>query len=164
MNVYSSLLDAAVVETLKNGGVAVIPTDTLYGICGRADMPDTVERIYELRNRDRDKRMIVLIADVVEGMPSAVRNYWPGKVSIVIGETAYRLPDYHELRELLRQAGPLVAPSANFQGQEPAHTIAEAQAYFGDAVDCYVDVGRLDGAPSRIIKIEEGGETTVLRA
>src|SRR3989344_3638075 len=50
------------VELLKKGGVAVMPTDTIYGIVGRAELPETVERIYKIGKRDPDKACIILIA------------------------------------------------------------------------------------------------------
>ena len=48
------------IETLKDGGIAVIPTDTIYGIVGSALNPQTVEKIYELRKRAKDKPFIIL--------------------------------------------------------------------------------------------------------
>ena len=50
-----------IVEILKNGGVGVLPTDTLYGLVGSALRPEVVERIIELKNRPEDKKFIVLI-------------------------------------------------------------------------------------------------------
>ena len=52
----------AVIETLRTGGIGIIPTDTIYGVVGRAEIEDTVERIYTVRNRDHAKPCIVLIA------------------------------------------------------------------------------------------------------
>jgi L-threonylcarbamoyladenylate synthase len=66
-----------------------------------------------------------------------------------------------ELRALLRETGPVIAPSANPQGMKPAGMIAEAKAYFGDTVDFYVDSGRLSGEPSTVVRVEEGNLTVV---
>ena len=54
---------------------------------------------------------------------------------------------------LTRKTGPLVAPSANLEGKEPAKTIEQAKEYFGDNVDFYVDTGQLESKPSTLIKI-----------
>lgn len=68
---------------------------------------------------------------------------------------AFRLPKKKPLRELLEKTGPLVAPSANPQGLEPAKNITEAKKYFGDMVDVYVAGGKLEGKPSKLISLLE---------
>ncbi len=160
---------------LRAGKIMVLPTDTLYGVVGSALQPTVVERIYALRQRDADKPLIVLLADAAElarfgvtpdeRTQALLERVWPGPVSVVVPcvdpalgylhrgtqGLAVRVPARADLRDCLRQTGPLVAPSANPQGQEPAHSIAEAQAYFGDRVDGYVDGGRLDAAASALI-------------
>ena len=75
------------IRTLKAGGVAVMPTDTIYGIVGSALKPDTVGRIYAIRKRNLDKRCIILISDITElekfgiHLPfeekNLLRGYWP---------------------------------------------------------------------------------------
>jgi L-threonylcarbamoyladenylate synthase len=52
------------VDTLKNGGVAVMPTDTIYGIVGLAENVATVNRIYNLKKRNPEKPCIILIGDL----------------------------------------------------------------------------------------------------
>lgn len=65
---------------------------------------------------------------------------------------AFRIPDNEELRDFLRETGPLVAPSANVEGRAPAETISEARRYFGTDVDFYVDGGELRGKPSTLLE------------
>ena len=69
---------------------------------------------------------------------------------------AFRVPASSALRRLLKKTGPLVAPSANLEGEPPAKTVAEAEKYFGDTVDFYVDRGRLTSQPSTLITLENG--------
>ncbi len=64
------------------------------------------------------------------------------------------MPDSAELRDLLLQTGPLMAPSANKEGEPTATTVEEARRAFGDRVDLYVDVGVLDSLPSTLVKFE----------
>jgi len=99
----------------------------------------------------------------------AFSRFWPGKVSVILpcpgerfaylhrgtGTIAFRLPDKPELRELLRKVGSLIAPSANPQRMSPAKTIEEAEEYFGDAVDFYVDGGTLDSEPSTVVRFTD---------
>lgn len=171
---------------LANGKVGVIPTDTIYGLVGEALLPNTVERIYEIKVRKPDKPLIILISSledlklfgikINEKTKSIFKEYWPGKVSIILpcpkdkfeylhrgtNTLAFRLPDYPDLRKLIKKTGPLVAPSANPAGLPPAKTIKEAQDYFGNRIDFYVDGGRLDSPPSTLISLASG-KVEVLR-
>ncbi len=168
------------INILKTGGIAVIPTDTIYGIVGSALSVDTVEKIYTLRKRNNKKPVIILISDIAD-----IRNFfgihlsrkevgilkdiWPGKFSAIIDcpddnfaylhrgtkSLAFRVPGKVLLRRLIADTGPLIAPSANFEGEPPSGTAADARRYFGDAVDIYIDNGRLDGRYSTILKLEK---------
>lgn len=174
------------IKTLKQGGVGVIPTDTIYGVVGSAMRPEVVERIYLLRERTPGKPMIILISEITdlklfgieisEKLASFLGKIWPGKVSVVLscpGEKfeylhrgthslAFRVPDRDDLRSLLRKSGPLVAPSANPEGAPPASDVSQAKSYFGGQVDFYIDGGKMSSPPSTLIKIE-GDRVTVLR-
>ena len=72
------------------------------------------------------------------------------------GTLAFRVPKPAWLRKLLQETGPLIAPSANFEGEPPALTIRAAKKYFGENVDFYADAGRLASKPSTLIKVEKG--------
>lgn len=163
--------------------MGVLATDTIYGIVGRAHDRTAVERIYKLKGRSPDKPMIILIGSVEDLELFGVRadgvnlaDHWPGPVSIILPcdrddleylhrgtkTLAFRLPDKPALRDLLSKTGPLVAPSANPEGHPPARNVEEAKAYFGDQVSIYVG-GEVTGSPSKLIKIDESGNVTVLR-
>ncbi len=175
---------AAIVDWLMAGKVAVVRTDTLYGLVCRADNQAAVERVYRVKGRDGDKSPIVLIATSQQlfDTPSdetqlLLDTVWPGKTSVVIatnqaphwiergnGSVAYRLPEHTWLQSLLSQTGPLVAPSANPQGQPPARNVEQAIAYFGDDVDFYVDGGEVtDDTPSRLLRMAADGRIERLR-
>lgn len=184
MKVNTDCLDSNVVHALQHGGVAVLRTDTLYGIVARADDETAVERVYDLKGRDDNKSPIVLIAslDQLYDEPEASsRQYlsavWPGKVSVILPSkeapkwirrsnesVAYRMPGDKKLRTLIEITGPLIAPSANPQGKEPAMTIEQAIEYFDEGVDYYIDGGEVfDSAPSQLVRIGENGEVERLR-
>ncbi|MDO8659256.1 MAG: L-threonylcarbamoyladenylate synthase [Candidatus Parcubacteria bacterium] len=151
--------DENLVKILKSGGVAVMPTDTLYGIVGRADNMETVERIYSIRKRNPEKPCVVLIGNIDELerfsiklsdiQKNIIKNYWTEPTSIILDCTderfsylhrgtqtlAFRLPLNLDLQKLLQETGPLIAPSANPEGLPPAQSIVEAKNYFGDLVD-----------------------------
>ena len=90
-------------------------------------------------------------------------KFWPGKVSLILNGTAFRLPKNKKLIEILKKTGPLVAPSTNIEGKKPAETITQAKKYFGDKVDFYVSGGTLKSKPSALISINKKDEIKVLR-
>jgi L-threonylcarbamoyladenylate synthase len=181
-----------VINTIKNGGIGVLPTDTIYGIAASALLPAAVERVYQARGRRPDKPCIILIADTkdltlfgvdpisqfreIVKWEEVEKACWPGPVSIVFAcpdekfsylhrgthTLAFRLPKNDELRTLLRETGPLIAPSANPEGQKPAALVSKAREYFGDNADFYVDGGIRSGEPSTVLQIKDG-KLTVLR-
>lgn len=169
---------------LEKGQVAVLRTDTLYGLVARASDQKAVEKVYSLKGRDYNKPCIVLVADQEEigkygkllaqltekyqGQPVTgivPKTHEPQWVSRGGNRIAYRIPQDEKLRELLRENGPLIAPSANPQGLPPARNIEEAKKYFGEQVDYYIDGGQVpeDVMPSRIIEILEDGTEKILR-
>jgi len=176
-----------VVAGLRRGGIAVIPTDTIYGVVGSAFSRTAVERIYRLRRRNVKKPMIVLLASVRElsrfgvrvdaAIVSFLHRVWPGKVSVILpvkdkrfaylhrgtSTLAFRIPPLKSLRALLKKTGPLVAPSANPEGKSPARTVNEAREYFGDDVDIYVDKGKCPAHPSTVVALRWGRITLVRR-
>jgi L-threonylcarbamoyladenylate synthase len=167
-------------SSLLSGGIAVIPTDTIYGLVGKALDKAVVERIYKVKKRSPHKPFVILISNISDlalfdikpdkATKDILSGVWPGQVSVILPcpsekfsylhrgtETlAFRLPDKKDLVELLKSTGPLVAPSANPQSLEPARTIKEAKKYFGDEVDFFVDGGELNSPPSTLIKIIKG--------
>lgn len=196
MNVWN---DVNLIEVLKDGGVVVMPTDTVYGIVGRAENISTIRKIYEIRKRTREKPCIILIGNInqieifgimlSQEQKNVLLSYWsfdstqdprPEPVSLVVdGPTklnelftelhrgtntlAFRMPDSKELRDLLIEVGPLIAPSANPEGLSTAKNIKEARKYFGDQVDLYVDGGQIEGKPSKVIKLHKDGSISILR-
>jgi L-threonylcarbamoyladenylate synthase len=165
------------IEDVQNGKIGVIPTDTLYGVVGLALNVDVVEKIYEIKQRDDDKPFIILISDISDldsfqitlskEQQEYLSNVWPGAVSVILScpgnefkylhrgkeSLAFRLPDDEELREFLGKTGPLVAPSANIQDQDPAFTIERAKDYFSDNVNFYIDAGLLKAESSTLIDL-----------
>ncbi len=176
-------MEPRLVSLLRGGGVAVIPTDTLYGVAASARDRRAVARLFRLRrNNGAPKPFIVLIPSVASlaefgvALAPAARAFlsrvWPGPVSVIFRVSsprfsylhrgmktlAFRLPRNAKMRALLAKTGPLVAPSANPEGRPPAETLREARAYFGNEVDAYCGAGRrLAGAPSTLVSFEDGG-------
>lgn len=173
-------------EIIMSDGVGVMPTDTLYGLVGSVYSEDAVNRIYEMKGRDAEKGLIVLIGNLKDlnifGIKVSskakifLKKFWPGKLSIIFpfnkelfpyldragGTLAVRYPDKKDLQRFIRQTGPVVAPSANLQDMPPAKNINEAKNYFGNNCDFYIDGGDIDSLPSTLMKID-GKDIVVLR-
>ena len=179
---HITLTDAAAI--LQTGGVGVIATDTIYGIVGKALDQTVVERIYDIKQRTPTKPFIILVSSVddihnfgvtiTDSMRQSLLAYWPGPYSMILDcpnelfaylhrgtkSLAFRLPARQDLIDLLKVTGPLVAPSANPEGQTPSQTFDEAAKYFGDTVDFYVE-GDVTTKPSTIIKLTNGSEQII---
>lgn len=175
------------IELLRDGGVAVMPTDTIYGLVGQALNRDTVERIYKIRRRSPNKPCIILLGDKsdlrkfdIKLSPKQAKKFveYSGTYTSVVVDCisdkyeylhrglktlAFRIPVQKGLQDLLKQTGPLIAPSANFQGEIPSKSAAEAKEYFGSEVDLYVGDKYLDRKPSKIIRLFNDGTMSIIR-
>ena len=158
-------------EILLSGGIAILPTDTLYGIVCLANNQQAVNKIYKIKNRDTKKPPIVLISNIdqmfdkpAKEMEEQLNILWPGPNSIIFpavnapnwitrgsNSVAYRLITKGFLKEVIDKTGPLIAPSANPEGLTPARDISQAKKYFGDSIDVYIDGGEINNTkPSNL--------------
>lgn len=166
-----------IISLLKSGAVGAIPTDTIYGLVGQALNQSAVEQIYEIKGRNKSKPFIILISDISDLKKFGVnltaeqndflQKYWPGKLSVIIPFSkpnmdylsrgfktlSFRLPDDKNLIELLKQTGPLVAPSANPEGLPPAENLSQIKEYFDGKIDFSVDGGTLTGSASTLVDL-----------
>ena len=170
---------------LLDGEVAIIPTDTVYGLVAKAGDEAGVAKLYELKSRENKPGTLLAanIDQLVElGLKrrylTAVEQYWPAAVSIIIPcsdpklkylhqgkmSLAVRIPDEKNIQKALINSGPLLSSSANLPGQQPAENIEQAKDYFGKKVDKYIDGGNLSNRqPSTIIRIVDDA-VDVIRA
>jgi L-threonylcarbamoyladenylate synthase len=139
-----------IAERIKQGEIGVIPTDTIYGIVCSAFNENSVEKLYKIRKRNKDKPMIILIGSVNDlklfNIDAIVKN-WPEKTSIVFDcndfeylhrgkrSLAFRLPHNKDLIDILKISGPIVAPSANIEGGKPAENIKSLNTC---SVECFI--------------------------
>lgn len=168
-------LDAAR-TALHAGELAVIPTDTVYGIAADAFEPDAVAALLRAKGRGRQMPPPVLVASAMtlDALASRIEPYvytmtdalWPGPLTVIcrqqesltwdLGETrgtvAVRMPDNTYALDLLKRTGPLAVSSANLTGRPAATTVDEAQAMLGESVAVYLDGGPAgSGVPSTIV-------------
>jgi L-threonylcarbamoyladenylate synthase len=171
-------LDPAV-RALRGGGLAVVPTDTLYGLSARADDEAAVQRLASVKRRPAGLPISVMvssteeiegIADLSEMARGFVRRTLPGPVTLIVptrpgapiapallhpnGTLGIRVPDHPVARELARRAGPITATSANRHGETPGRTLVEIRRALGRDVAAYVNLGPLpSGRPSELIDL-----------
>jgi tRNA threonylcarbamoyl adenosine modification protein (Sua5/YciO/YrdC/YwlC family) len=172
----TGLAEAA--ASLRKGDLAVIPTDTVYGLAADAFSPPAVTGLLAAKGRDRQMPPPVLVGTVraatalVEDLSASAKDlmdeFWPGALTLVLranrnliwdlGETkgtvAVRMPLHEITLELLKETGPLAVSSANRSGAPPATTAADAEAQLGEAVAVYLDGGPCSGdVPSTIVDL-----------
>ncbi len=164
------LMDAA--RVLNAGGVAVIPTDTVYGLAAHPAFPAAVARLYTIKGRAAQKPIALLAADVAAvrafgyEVPDRLAKFWPGALPVVVGPEGFRVPDHAWTRELLRRCGGVLrVTSANLSGRRAATDAPQALADVGLSADLVVDDGLSPGGvPSTVVRVLEDGTSTVLRA
>lgn len=172
------------VDALLNGGVVVMPTDTVYGLVCSALNLSAVKRMYEIKQRS-GKPGTIIAGSLQQLLNMRFNNteintasqFWPGPVSVILdapdsleylhmGEKslAVRIPDLKWLNELLIKTGPLATTSANLPGEPIVTSVEQARSIFGNKVELYFDGGKItNGKPSKIVRILPSGETETIR-
>ncbi|MBU2074414.1 MAG: threonylcarbamoyl-AMP synthase [Actinobacteria bacterium] len=181
-----SAIEAAALA-LQRGGLAVIPTDTVYGIAADAFDPAAVRALLAAKGRGREMPPPVLVSAATTLDALAVRvpgyartlveEFWPGPLTLVchqqtslqwdLGETrgtvAVRMPDHALAREVLERTGPLAVSSANLTGMPAATDADRAEDMLGEVVDVIVDDGASPGGEASTIVDVTGTQGRVLR-
>jgi tRNA threonylcarbamoyl adenosine modification protein (Sua5/YciO/YrdC/YwlC family) len=163
-------------QILSRGGLVAMATETVYGIAGRADRPEVLERLTALKGRDPDRTYTWHLAShaplqAFRELPRMVerltKRYWPGPLTLVLrgvppglelvardGWVGLRLPAHESTRAMLDFCPfPVVMTSANSSGQPPLVEAPAVAETFDGRIDLVVDSG-----PARI-----GESSTVLR-
>jgi L-threonylcarbamoyladenylate synthase len=161
---------AAFEQCIVDGGVAVFPTDTVYGVGCRAGDEAAVARVYALKGRLPEKPSAVMCFSV-DALPpvgprtrAALDGLLPGPVLAVLpGGVGIRVPDVPELAGL-RVA--VLQTSANLSGGPDPRRLADVPVLIRDGVDLVLDGGELPGTPSTVVDLsdyEDDGKWKVLR-
>ena len=180
-------VDAAV-DAIRGGRLAIVPTDTVYGLAASAYSEGPVRRLYRAKGRE-EIQPTALVFDSVDMLLECVpelrgrvaliaRALLPGPLTLVLPNPARRFrwlaggrPDTIGVRvpvldgkahDLLSRLGAVVATSANLPGGPDPATIDEVPEEIRAAADAIVDVGPLPGKPSTVIDFT-GPEPMVLR-
>lgn len=175
-----AIRDAA--RIIRAGGIVVLPTRSLYGLCADARNPNAVSRIFDIKGRSSNKPILLLISDerrldgLVSEIPALGRvlmdRFWPGKLTIVFkagalvsdrltggtGNIGIRLCAHGVTRAVIHEAGvPVTGTSANLSGRPGCADIRDLNPAVRDSADLILDAGPLSGgSPSTVVDISDG--------
>lgn len=167
------------VSTLKQGNLAIIPTDTVYGIAAYPHINAAIEEIYKAKSRDGKKPIAFLasdieviekLANISEESKQLAEKHWPGALTLVLkmksgGYEGFRIPNHELTREIIRQCGGLLkVTSANLSGEPDSCTAESAIGTIGGYADICIDDGESPGGiASTVIKDDLETGLTILR-
>lgn len=165
-------------QVVDAGGVVLFPTESVYGLGGRCDRPEAIERLYVLKGRPREKPFQWLVPDAAmararsddwsEAAARLARAFWPGPLTLVVraaGQTVgWRVPRHDWLHAFLQELSvPLVATSANRAGQPAPADFPAALRPFDGQIDLAVDGGPARGGIASTVVAAVDGTVKVLR-
>lgn len=176
-NDYSKLDEAS--EVIKNGGLVLFPTETVYGIGANALNDEAVKKIFLAKGRAQDNPLILHISnfdmlnDIAENISEQeyklMDAFWPGPFTIILnkkkgiakeatcnGDTVgVRMPSNRVAYELIKRAEvPIAAPSANISGRPSGTKIEDIYNELHDKVDYIIDGGECDiGLESTVVRV-----------
>ena len=183
MKTQNNKLVDKTVKILKEGGIVILPTDTVYGIFGLSDNKKAINKIYRIKKRDRNKPFQIFLASKNEIKKYAILNtnkkfinkYLPGKYTLIFkikkdkkrkfpfinGNTiGIRIIKYGLLNKIIKKIKkPLAATSANLSGMPSPKSFNEINGEILGKVDFYIkDDSIVSGTPSGVIDVSEGFE------
>ena len=154
------------VRVLRNGGVAAIPTDTVYGLAAAFDDEEAVDRVFRIKSRPSGLAVPLLlddassveryVSDVPESFRALATTFWPGPLTMVLRKShlvsdkltagrdtvGLRVPDHRLPRYISKSLEKAITgTSANLSGSPSLTTAQEVEAQLGDAVDLVIDGG-----------------------
>lgn len=170
-------------DILARGGLVILPTDTVYGIAARTDRREAVERIFEVKGREEEKALVVMVSTMKEAEEitaidhrdslEKLGSFWPGPLTLVVRAEdvpwrdivapgsktlGIRIPDSPFMLELLRQTGPLAVSSANPAGERAPASFLAVDRELLSRVELAVDGGEQgSGRPSTVAEIRGDG-------
>ena len=179
---------AEAASIIRNGGVVVFPTRSLYGLGADAFNAKAVNRIFHIKQRPVNNPILVLIKDkneldrlatlVPPAATAIMERFWPGRVSIVFqakeglvanltagtNKIGIRLPGHNIAYKLVKAAdGPITGTSANLSGSAGCFQINDLDEKIVDSVDLILDAGPLKGGVGSTIVDVTGEEPLILR-
>ena len=178
-----------VAEIIRNGGVVIFPTETVYGIGGNALNTETIKKIYEVKKRPSSKPLSILVKDKDEIEKYAqitseiekkiIDNFMPGPITLVLKKKenvipdivtsgndtiGVRIPNNNIIAQVLKSCSlPIAAPSANISGQPSSTKLEDVIDDFNGKVDAMIDGGECTEKVSSTVVQVVDGKVRILR-
>ncbi|HFI0640840.1 TPA: L-threonylcarbamoyladenylate synthase [Streptococcus suis] len=171
---------------LENGGAVILPTETVYGLFAQALNEDAVNRVYQLKQRPRDKAMNLNVSNLNDiyffsqntpfFLEKLYNRFMPGPLTIILkanknvpfwvnsglDTVGFRLPNHEQTLRLIAETGPLIGPSANVSGQESGKEFTKLLSQFSEKLEGIADDEALTGIDSTILDLS-GPKARILR-
>lgn len=171
---------------LENGEAVVLPTETVYGLFAQALNEEAVNRVYQLKQRPRDKAMNLNVSNLNDiyffsqntpfFLEKLYNRFMPGPLTIILkandnvpfwvnsglDTVGFRLPNHEQTLRLISETGPLIGPSANISGNESGKKFSDIQAQFSVDLPGIEDDQALTGIDSTILDLS-GQKARILR-
>ena len=164
---------------VRDGDLVAYPTETVYGLGADALSEEAVERVFEAKQRDRDKPISLAVPDVDAALEYVratdreerfMREFLPGPVTVLCEKTeevpdaltagrervGVRVPDHEIALSLLREVAPVTATSANVSGRPSATRVEDLDSEIRDAATVVLDGGTTGGTGSTVVHVETG--------
>ena len=152
---------------LKNGGIIIFPTDTVYGIGCRSDNPSAINRLYHIKGTPKDQPFPILVsntdqvaklAKINNNAEKLMAKYWPGALTIILrskkgaSKIGFRMPDSNLVQSLIDKIGvPIIGTSANFHGKNTPSSFEELDPQFIKLADFTVKGKCQKGIESTVV-------------
>lgn len=171
---------------LESGGAVVLPTETVYGLFAQALNEEAVNRVYQLKQRPRDKAMNLNVSNLNDiyffsqnpphYLEKLYNRFMPGPLTIILrandnvpfwvnsglDTVGFRLPNHEKTLRLIAETGPLIGPSANVSGQESGTEFTKLLSQFSEKLEGVADDQALTGIDSTILDLS-GDKAKILR-
>lgn len=187
MNMTPNEALAKAKKILDEGGVIGLPTETVYGLAARIDMPSAIEKIFTTKERPFFDPLIVHVASIEQAKKvtaywgpasqALAEVFWPGPLTLILprdpsvnlmitaglDSVGIRMPNHPLALELLQQVGvPLAAPSANKFGRTSPTSAGHVRVEFKDENVFVVDGGDCQiGIESTVLLVRHRPENKV---
>lgn len=174
-------------EIINNGGLVITRTDTVYGIMGDATKENVVRKVYEVKKRDYNKPLILLMNgfemvkeytdEISEIEEEIIKKFMPGEVTIILKKNdkvnslisagsdyvGIRIPNNTDLLNIITELGrPVISTSANISGSDVITNVNMIEDELKDKIDYIEDAGEIVGVESTVIRVVDK-ELKILR-
>lgn len=168
-----------IINTILNGELVILKTDTIYGIIADATNKESIQKVYEVKQRSYDKPLLILISDlemlnkytrdINELEYYLIKNYWPGPLTMILKKSSLvnnmitsnldtvgiRYPKDENLLKIIRKLNrPIISTSANISNEENVININSIDDSIKSKVKYIYDSGEINKVASTIIKVD----------